>query len=93
MAALRSVYSRAGLPPLAFDAFAAALETCREIVRAGGSTEGYRFARMMVDRILARYRAISNGEMDELIGMVQRFAADAARSAARDYVDARTEAA
>jgi uncharacterized protein (DUF2336 family) len=93
VAALRAVYSRAGLPALAFDAFAAALETCQEIAGYGGSTEGYRSARLMVDRILARYQAISNGEMTELLVMVRRFAADATRSAARDYFDNWVEAA
>jgi uncharacterized protein (DUF2336 family) len=83
---LRAVYARAGLPPLAFDAFAAALETARRIAAEGGARDRYRFTRDMVDAVLLRYRDISDGEMNELTTMLRRFAADQARDAARDHV-------
>jgi hypothetical protein len=40
-----------------------------------------------VDRVIERYQGITDGEMSELMAMLRRFAAEAARSAARDYVE------
>ena len=81
----RAVYDKAGLPPMAFDAFATALETCREIAERGGPRDRYRFTLHMVESVLARYRDITDGEVNELTAMLRRFAADQAREAARDY--------
>jgi len=85
MNGLRAIYAKAGLPPLAFDAFAAALDACRRIAEEGGPRDRYRFTRHLVDSVLARYRDISDGEMNELTAMLRRFAADQAREAARDF--------
>ncbi len=82
---LRAIYSKAGLPPRAFDAFAAALDTWRQIAEEGGSDNRYHATRRMVDAVLGRYTQISDGEMYELATMLRRFAADQAREAARDY--------
>ncbi len=82
---LRAIYSKAGLPPSAFAAFAAALDTWREIAGEGGSDDRYHATRRMVDAVLSRYAQISDGEMYELATMLRRFAADQAREAARDY--------
>ncbi len=82
---LRAIYSKAGLPPRAFDAFAAALDTWRRIAEEGGMDDRYKATRRMVDAVLARYTQISDGEMYELATMLRRFAADQAREAARDY--------
>ena len=82
---LRAIYSKAGLPPRAFDAFAAALDTWRQIAEEGGMDDRYRATRRMVDAVLSRYTQISDAEMYELATMLRRFAADQAREAARDY--------
>ncbi len=82
---LRAIYSKAGLPPRAFDAFAAALDTWRRIAEEGEVDDRYKATRRMVDAVLARYTQISDGEMYELATMLRRFAADQAREAARDY--------
>jgi uncharacterized protein (DUF2336 family) len=82
---LRAIYSKAGLPPRAFDAFQAALDTWRRIAEEGGTDDRYKATRRMVDAVLARYTQISDGEMYELATMLRRFAADQAREAARDY--------
>ena len=82
---LRAIYSKAGLPPRAFEAFAAALDTWRRIAEEGGMDDRYKATRRMVDAVLARYTQISDGEMYELATMLRRFAADQAREAARDY--------
>ncbi len=85
--ALRAVYTKAGLPRVALDAFLVAIEVCRtsEPPRAPG--ERLRFARWVVDRVIERYQGITDGEMSELMAMLRRFAAEAARSAARDYAE------
>jgi uncharacterized protein (DUF2336 family) len=85
---LRAVYTKAKLPPLAFEAFSAALDTWRRLAADGEITDRYRFTVQMVEAVLARYSGISDGEMNELATMVRRFAADQARDAARSYVRA-----
>ncbi|CAN5180448.1 DUF2336 domain-containing protein [soil metagenome] len=82
--ALRAAYSRAGLPALAFDAFAAALDTWRQLGEEG-ETDRYRATLRMVDAVLTRYARITDNEAHELATMLRRFAADQARDAARDY--------
>ncbi|MBN8997649.1 MAG: DUF2336 domain-containing protein [Rhizobiales bacterium] len=90
---LRAVYGKAGLPAVAFDAFAAALDTCRRIAGEGGPRDRYRFTRHMVESVLARYHHITDGEMNELTGMLRRFAADQAREAARELARSASAAA
>ncbi len=89
---LRAVYNKAGLPPMAFEAFVAALDTCRKIDEEGGPRDRYRFTLHMVESVLARYRDITDGEVNELTAMLRRFAADQARDAARDYARVATAA-
>ena len=91
LSGLRAAYSRAGLPPSAFEAFVAALDTWRRVSAEGGPSDRYRFTLQMVDAVLARYADITDGEARELAGMLRRFASDQAREAARDYT--RTAAA
>ena len=93
MSSLKPIYVKAGLPAAAFEAFAAALDTYRRIAEEGGPRDRYRFTRHMVESVLARYRDITDGEMNELTAMLRRFAADQARDAARDYARAATAAA
>lgn len=85
---LRAAYAKAGLPPLAFDAFAAALDTWRKAAGDGGAKDKYRFTMQMVDAVIARYADITDGEMNDLTTMLRRFAADQAREAARDFAKA-----
>lgn len=92
VSAFRGVYVKAGLPMVAFDAFAAALETCRHMAEEGGAADRYRFTRRMVEDVLSRYRDITDGEVNELMTMLRRFAADQAREAARDYARIATAA-
>jgi len=94
LTAFAAIYRRAGLPQQAYQAFAAALAICRnhrgeEIDPAGR----YRFTRRVVDEVLARYEDISDGEMNELTAMLRRFAAEATRAAAREFVETETSEA
>jgi len=87
MNGLRAAYSRAGLPPYAFDAFNAVLDVWRRAPDTGPE-ERYRFIAANVETVLARYRHIGESEARELTGMLRRFAAEQTRDAARTYVRA-----
>jgi uncharacterized protein (DUF2336 family) len=88
VSALRAAYNKAALPPLAFDAFSAALDTWRRVASEGGPKDRYRFTMQMVDAVIARYANITDSEVNELATMLRRFAADQARDAARDFAKA-----
>jgi uncharacterized protein (DUF2336 family) len=84
--ALRAVCAKAGLPRLAFDGFAAALDTWRRLAERETPVEDrYRFTREIVDAVITRYADITEGEASDLAAMLRRFAADQARDAAREY--------
>lgn len=94
LTAFAAIYRRAGLPQQAYEAFAAAINICRhhrgeEIDPAGR----YRFGRRVMEEILARYEEIGDGEMNELMTMLRRFAAEATRAAAREFVATEVRAA
>jgi uncharacterized protein (DUF2336 family) len=82
---LRAIYARAGLPPLAFDAFAAAVETWGRIADEGQTTDYYQSTAAVAEAILARYAPIADGEGSEVATMLRRFAAEQAREAAHEY--------
>ncbi|SHF30739.1 Uncharacterized conserved protein, DUF2336 family [Kaistia soli DSM 19436] len=82
-AALRAIYKKAGLPASAFDAFAAAIETAREAAREAQPVGRHALARRTVERVMERYRAITDGEANELLAMLRRYAAEEARESAR----------
>ncbi|NLH82090.1 MAG: DUF2336 domain-containing protein [Phyllobacteriaceae bacterium] len=86
--ALRALYARAGMPERAFPAFAAALEIHRELVEETGGCDGRpgdraRFARRLVERVLTRVDLPSRRDGDDLVALLRRFSADAARDQAR----------
>lgn len=82
--ALRAAYGKAGLPTMAFDAFAAALDAWQKLAAEPGPVDRYRFTIQTVNTVLARYADITDGEANELAAMLRRFAADQAREAARE---------
>ncbi len=89
-----AVYRRAGLPERAFEAFATAIKTCRH--HAGEDVDPsrrYHYTRRVVDEVLARFEQMSDGEMNELTAMLRRFAAEAGRAAAREFVQTEIRAA
>jgi uncharacterized protein (DUF2336 family) len=81
----RALYERAGLPPAAFGAFRAALEVIHETGFASDSYGAALLRRRMVERVLTRYEGAAPGELDHLLAMLRRFAAEAAREEARYY--------
>ncbi len=93
LSALRAVYKKAGLPPSAFEAFAAAIETAREAEHAETPVGRHALARRTVERVMARYSAITDGEANELVAMLRRYAAEEARESARAVARSVREAA
>lgn len=84
-ASLEALCRKARLPERSVPAFRAALETHRELAAEGVTADGWRFARRMMERVLTRYQDFEKPELDDLLAMLRRFAAEAAREAARDY--------
>ncbi|WP_237153744.1 DUF2336 domain-containing protein [Oryzibacter oryziterrae] len=82
-AALRALFERAGLPERSHAAFIAALEVWRELEYDGAIGDRFRFARRMVERVLTRYQQFAQADVDDLLAMLRRLAAEAAREAAR----------
>jgi uncharacterized protein (DUF2336 family) len=84
---LRALYDKARLPPSAYAAFREAVEALREggfVSDAGGAT---RLKRRMVERVLTRCADQPPGDIDPLLTLLRRFAAEAAREEARLFCD------
>jgi uncharacterized protein (DUF2336 family) len=81
----RALYDSTGLPASAYHAFRSALEVIHETGFAGGSYGAALLGRRMVERVLTRYEGAPQGEIDYLLAMLRRFAAEAAREEARYY--------
>lgn len=81
----RALYERAGLPKGAFGAFKAALEVIHESGFAGDRLGAALLGRRMVERVLTRYEGETGDDLDYLLAMLRRFAAEAAREEARHY--------
>jgi uncharacterized protein (DUF2336 family) len=83
--AFRALYERAGMPAGAFGAFRAALEVIREM-GFDDSAHGHAvLRRRIVERVLERYQRAQPGELDQLLALLRRLAAEAAREEARTF--------
>jgi uncharacterized protein (DUF2336 family) len=83
----RALYQKAGLPASTFAAFQEALEAMGEdgfVSEAGGMS---RLKRRIVERVLTRCENESAGEVEPLLMLLRRFAAEAAREEARVFCD------
>ena len=81
----RALYDKAGLPASTYAAFREAVEAMREggfVGEPGGAT---RLKRRMVERVLTRCADQSIGEIEPLLLLLRRFAAEAAREEARTF--------
>lgn len=90
---LRAAYGKAGLPKVAFEAFAAAVEAWQQLGTETAPADRYRFTIQIVNTVLARYADITEGEANDLSAMLRRFAADQTREAARGAAREAYEAA
>ena len=87
IAGFRAVYDKAGLPASTYPAFREAVEAMREggfVSDPGGAT---RLKRRMVERVLTRCADESLGDIEPLMTLLRRFAAEAAREEARMFCD------
>ncbi len=83
--AFRALYERAGLPHAAFGAFKAALEVIQEM-GFDDTAHGYAvLRRRIVERVLERYQRAAPGELDQLLSLLRRLAAEATRDEARSF--------
>ncbi len=83
----RALYQRAGLPDVAYPAFCEAVAAMREggfVAGPGGATN---LKRRMVERVLTRCADQSLGDVEPLLTLLRRFAAEAAREEARMFCD------
>jgi uncharacterized protein (DUF2336 family) len=87
IAGFRALYTKAGLPDSAYPAFREAIEAMREGGFVGGPAGATRLRRRMVERVLTRCTDDSLGDIEPLLTLLRRFAAEAAREEARLFCD------
>ena len=86
-AGFRALYDKAGLPASTYAAFREAIEAMREGGFVGGPGGATRLKRRMVERVLTRCADGPPGEIEPLLTLLRRFAAEAAREEARMFCD------
>lgn len=86
-AGFRAVFDRAGLPTSTYLAFREALNAVREAHYNGEFVGASRLKRRMVERVLTSCERVDVGEIEPLLILLRRFAAEAAREDARAYCD------
>lgn len=91
--ALYMLYKKAGLPEEAYPAFSIAFDVYVEEGAVLDPTDQYRFTRIMIERVLDRYRGQHFDGVGELLTMLRRYASETARDAARNYVNLQISAA
>ena len=86
-AGFRALYDKAGLPASTFPAFREALEAMREegfMFEPGGAS---RLKRRIIERMLTRCESEAPDEIEPLLTLLRRYAAEAAREEARLFCD------
>jgi uncharacterized protein (DUF2336 family) len=86
-AGFRAVFDRAGLPASTYLAFREALTAVREAHYNGEFIGASRLKRRMVERVLTSCERADVGDVEPLLILLRRFAAEAAREDARIYCD------
>jgi hypothetical protein len=76
-----ALYRKAGLPDVLLPAFRAAIEALGMGDR--GDATGASLSRQRIERVLTACKADNTGELDSLLAVLRRFAAEAARDEAR----------
>jgi hypothetical protein len=78
-----ALYRKAGLPDVLLPAFRAAIEALGKSDR--GDATGASLSRQRIERVLTACKADNTGELDSLLAVLRRFAAEAARDEARQF--------
>ena len=81
----RALFDRAGLPASTYPAFREAVEAMREGGFVGDQGGAVRLKRRMVERVLTRCADESDVDIEPLLTLLRRFAAEAAREEARMF--------
>ncbi|MEJ1161135.1 DUF2336 domain-containing protein [Prosthecomicrobium sp. N25] len=81
----RALYRKAGMPGRVYPAFRAAIEVNRDLAGGDGPVDTHAFARRVIDRILQQ-TGTADPEVADLIVILRRFSAEAARDGARRLV-------
>jgi uncharacterized protein (DUF2336 family) len=81
----RALYDRAGLPASTYAAFREAIEAMREGGFVGDMGGATRLRRRMVERVLTRCADDVGSDIEPLLTLLRRFAAEAAREEARMF--------
>ena len=77
--------AKAGLPASTYRAFRVALEASNEIGFIGTVGGATRLRRRMVERVLTAYAPQAGSDLDQLLALLRRFVAEAARDEARAF--------
>lgn len=91
--ALRAVCRKAGLPMRAFEAFAAAIDSCRELDADDDPRQRAQLEHALAEEVLERYGASGPDAAEDLLALLRRLAGEAARAAAREYAETAIAAA
>jgi uncharacterized protein (DUF2336 family) len=86
-AGFRALYEKAGLPVSTLPAFREALEAMREegfVSEPGGAS---RLKRRVIERVLTRCESADLGDVEPVLTLLRRYAAEAAREEARLFCD------
>jgi len=86
-AGFRALYDKAGLPASTFPAFREALEALREEGFMFEPGNASRLKRRIIERTLTRCESESPEEIEPLLTLLRRYAAEAAREEARLFCD------
>ena len=87
IAGFRALYDKAGLPASTYPAFREAIEAMREGGFVGDPGGATRLKRRMVERVLTGCADEELGDIEPLMTLLRRFAAEAAREEARMFCD------
>ncbi|MGE3148229.1 MAG: DUF2336 domain-containing protein [Pseudorhodoplanes sp.] len=83
----RALYDKAGLPASSYPAFREAVAAMQEDGFQGAAADMARLKRRMIERVLTRCEGEAPAEIEPLITLLRRFAAEAAREEARQFCD------
>ena len=83
---LKALLEKAKLPVATYPAFAAAIDVIRQFDGSEDAGSDYRRATHLIDAILKRFQANPDQNLDQILGLLRRFATEAKRDAARSYV-------
>lgn len=83
--AFRALYVKAGLPDVAFDVFACAVDAWRKVLAETEATDSSRLTWLVTREVLSSYRGTPGVTVDGLLVLLRRLAAEAARMNARNH--------